>query len=312
MATARATPPLAAYVLHSYDWSESSLIVDLFTRSQGRVVVVAKGAKRPTSNFRPLLLPFHPLTVWLSRAAAGEDGEVKSLRAAEWGGGEPLPAAALISGFYLNELLIKGLARQDPHPALFDAYAETLAVLAHAGPAAPVAPVALLAPALAPDARQPSAVPVAGAAGAPGAENGATGALAMPPSVAGAAAGAEAEAVALRAFELVLLRELGWLPELDMVTANATPVQPDRHYTLLPEAGIVADDAGLPGRAWVGLQAALQHGSLAALRHACAAGAASLRAPLRHLVHYHLGTAQLRTRRVGLQLQRLAAQRPER
>ncbi|MBI5721900.1 MAG: DNA repair protein RecO [Burkholderiales bacterium] len=260
MATARATPPLAAFVLHSYDWSESSLIVDLFTRSQGRVVVVAKGAKRPTSNFRPLLLPFHPLTVWLSRAATDEQGEVKSLRAVEWGGGAPLPAPALMSGFYLNELLLKGLARQDAHPALFDAYAETLAEL----------------------------------------------------TLPATAAGADAEAVALRAFELVLLRELGWLPELDVVTASAEPLAAERRYTLSPEAGIVADPGGAPGTTWVALQAALLHGSAAALRQACAADAAALRTPLRNLVHYHLGTAQLRTRRVGLQLQRLAALPPER
>jgi DNA repair protein RecO (recombination protein O) len=285
MANARATAPLPAYVLHSYDWSESSLIVDLFTRSQGRVVVVAKGAKRPTSNFRPLLLPFHPLTVWLSRTAADEEGEVRSLRAAEWAGGEPLPATSLMSGFYLNELLLKGLARQDPHPALYDAYADTLAVLA----AAP----ASLSPA--------SSVPPAASA-----------TPATPAEGAGAPGGADAEAAALRAFELVLLRELGWLPELAVATASAEPVAADRRYTLQPEAGIVADAAGLPGSTWVALQAALQHGSLAALRQACAAGAAGLRAPLRHLVHYHLGTTQLRTRRVGLQLQRLAARRPER
>lgn len=260
MATTRATPPLAAFVLHSYDWSESSLIVDLFTRGQGRVVVVAKGAKRPTSNFRPLLLPFHPLTVWLSRAATDEQGEVKSLRSVEWGGGAPLPPAALMSGFYLNELLLKGLARQDPHPSLFDAYAETLAVLASAPPVA----------------------------------------------------GGEAEAVALRAFEFVLLRELGWLPELDVITASAEPLAADGRYTLSPESGIVAAPDGAPRATWVAVQAALLHGSPAALRQACTAEAAALRAPLRNLVHYHLATAQLRTRRVGLQLQRLAATLPER
>ena len=248
--SARATPPLAAYVLHSYDWSESSLVVDLFTRSQGRIVVVAKGAKRPTSNFRPMLLPFHPLSVWQSRAAADDTGEVKSLRAVEWGGGAPLPAAALLSGFYLNELLLKGLARQDPHPTLFDAYADTLE------------------------------------------------ALAGPP---------EAEAATLRAFELVLLRELGWLPELDNVTASAAPVTPDRRYLLHPEGlALDAGSTGALGTTWVALQAALLHGSLPALRQACAAEAGALRVPLRELVHYHLSTGSLRTRRMSQQLQRLA------
>ena len=250
MGAPRATPPLAAYVLHSYDWSESSLIVELFTRAQGRLVVVAKGAKRPTSNFRPLLLPFHALTVWLSRASADESAEVRGLRAVEWGGGAPLPAAALMSGFYLNELLLKGLARQDPHAALFDAYADALATLA---------------------------------------------------------AAELADEVVLRAFELVLLRELGLLPELDRVTTSTEPLQAGRRYAPQAEAGMVADAEGASAATWISLQAALQHGSFDALRQACAAEAAALRAPLRSLVHYHLATAQMRTRRVGLEMQRLAA-----
>lgn len=127
----RSASPLLAYVLHQYDWSETSLIVELFTRAQGRVVVAAKGAKRPTSNFRALLLPFQPLQALLGRAPADEQGEVHNLRSAEWAGGQPLlGAASLLSGFYLNELLLKLLARQDPHPGLFDAYADALAALA--------------------------------------------------------------------------------------------------------------------------------------------------------------------------------------
>ena len=52
-----------AFVLHSYDWSESSLILEVFCRRQGRVALVAKGAKKPSSNFRPVLLPLQPLLV---------------------------------------------------------------------------------------------------------------------------------------------------------------------------------------------------------------------------------------------------------
>jgi len=118
-------------VLHSYDWSETSLIVELFTRERGRVVVAAKGAKRPTSQLRPVLLPFQRLHVQLGKTPADEAAEIHTLKSAEWAGGVPaVGAAALFSGFYLNELLLKGLARQDPHPALFDAYAATLAALA--------------------------------------------------------------------------------------------------------------------------------------------------------------------------------------
>ena len=91
--------------------------------------MAAKGAKRPYSQLRAVLLPFQRISVALGRSA-GEEGaaEVQNLRAAEWAGGQPmLTGAALFSGFYLNELLMKLLARHDPHPALFDAYAATIA-----------------------------------------------------------------------------------------------------------------------------------------------------------------------------------------
>lgn len=121
-----------AFVLHQYDWSESSLIVDLFTREQGRCMVAAKGAKRPYSQLRPVLLPFQRLNVSLGRATRGEEAaEVQNLRGAEWAGAAAmLRGEALFSGFYLNELLMKLLARHDPHPALFDIYAATLPALA--------------------------------------------------------------------------------------------------------------------------------------------------------------------------------------
>lgn len=132
MATARGTAPLAAFVLHRYDWSESSLILDLFTRSQGRLTVVAKGAKKPHSNLRAVLLPFQRVNVTLGRLPEGEGAsDIQTLRQAEWAGGMAmLTGEALFSGFYLNELLMKLLARHDAHPALFDAYALTLPALA--------------------------------------------------------------------------------------------------------------------------------------------------------------------------------------
>jgi recombinational DNA repair protein (RecF pathway) len=102
-------------VLHSWDWSETSLIVELFTRERGRVVVVAKGAKRPYSQLRPVLLPFQRLQVQLGRPPADERrGAPAALGRA---GRRPADAGrrALFAGFYLNELLLKLLARQDPH-----------------------------------------------------------------------------------------------------------------------------------------------------------------------------------------------------
>jgi DNA repair protein RecO (recombination protein O) len=126
-----AAGPLEAYVLHRYDWSETSLILDLFTRERGRIAVAAKGAKRPYSQLRPVLLPFQRIHVTLARHAADEHAEVHTLRGAEWAGGAPmLEGAALFAGFHCNELLMRLLARGDPHAALFDAYAATLPALA--------------------------------------------------------------------------------------------------------------------------------------------------------------------------------------
>ncbi|ABM38358.1 DNA repair protein RecO [Polaromonas naphthalenivorans] len=119
-----------AYVLHRYDWSESSLILDVFTRHHGRVALVARGAKKPSSSFRPILLPLQPLHV-----AFGGDAEIRNLKSAEWQGGHVMPSGdALLSGYYLNELLMRLLARDDPHPLLFDAYAATVQLLASQNP----------------------------------------------------------------------------------------------------------------------------------------------------------------------------------
>lgn len=119
------------FVLHSYPYKETSLIVDVFSRDHGRVALVAKGAKRPHSKLRGALQTFQPLSVsWSGRA------EVRTLTGAEWIGGLlPLEKSALLCGFYLNELLVKLLARDDPHPALFDHYVSALNQLAHDEPA---------------------------------------------------------------------------------------------------------------------------------------------------------------------------------
>ena len=115
-----------AFVLHAYPYRETSLIVEAFTSIHGRVALVARGAKRPRSEMRGLLQAFAPLALTWSGT-----GELKTLHKAEWRGGLPLPGgSALLCGFYLNELLLKLLAREDPHPALFDEYAAALRALA--------------------------------------------------------------------------------------------------------------------------------------------------------------------------------------
>jgi DNA repair protein RecO (recombination protein O) len=119
------------FVLHSYPYKETSLIIDMFSRDHGRVQLMAKGAKRPHSQLRGVLQTFQPLSVgWSGKS------ELRTLIAAEWVGGLlPLEKSALLCGFYLNELLVKLLARDDPHPALFDHYVATLNQLAHNEPA---------------------------------------------------------------------------------------------------------------------------------------------------------------------------------
>lgn len=124
-----------AFVLHSYPYKETSLIVEALTRGHGRVGLLAKGARRPRSAWRGVLLAFHPLRLSWSQGA-----EIGTLTGAEWSGGHGTPSGiSLMCGFYLNELLLRLLAREDAHEALFDAYAGSVARLSVAG--APQAPV---------------------------------------------------------------------------------------------------------------------------------------------------------------------------
>jgi DNA repair protein RecO (recombination protein O) len=116
-----------AFVLHSYPFRETSLILDVYSRSHGRLAIVARGARRPKSSLRGVLMNFQPLLLsWFGR------GEVRTLHSAEWQGGQPyLQGTALMCGFYLNELLLNLLARDDPHEQLFEYYRATLYRLAH-------------------------------------------------------------------------------------------------------------------------------------------------------------------------------------
>ena len=239
-----------AFVLHRYDWSESSLILELLTRHHGRIAVVAKGAKKPSSNFRPVLLPLQPLHV-----AFGGDAEIRTLKSAEWLGGQVMPTGeSLLSGYYLNELLLRLLARDDAHPVLFDVYAATVRMLATDDPQ-------MLQP-------------------------------------------------ALRAFELLLLREIGFLPSLDVQTATLAPLVAQQRYSLRPEGGLVEshdpDGRGsLTGAQWLALQAALDDPAPfhATLRQVVDMG--ELKPQLRALLHYHCGVNTLRTRQLMMDLQGL-------
>jgi len=117
------------FVLHTYPFKETSLVVELFTREFGRISAVAKGARRPRSAMRGMLQSFQPLLgAWSGKL------ELKTLHSLEWYAGLlMLQGEALMCGFYLNELLLRLLPREDPHEALFDEYAQTLISLSVTG-----------------------------------------------------------------------------------------------------------------------------------------------------------------------------------
>ena len=115
------------YVLHTYPFKETSLVVELFAHGFGRVATTAKGARRPRSAMRGMLQSFQPLlATWSGKL------ELKTLHSLEWGGGLLLlKGEALMCGFYLNELLLRLLPREDPHESLFEYYSATLKILAN-------------------------------------------------------------------------------------------------------------------------------------------------------------------------------------
>jgi DNA repair protein RecO (recombination protein O) len=119
------------YLLHATAWKETSLIVQAFTREHGTVALVAKGAKRPQSALRPVLSIFQPvLLTWTGSQ------EIKTLARVECAGILPLTGKAWMSAWYLNELLLRLLPREDAHENLFAAYDEALRQLAQGSAAA--------------------------------------------------------------------------------------------------------------------------------------------------------------------------------
>lgn len=114
-----------AYVLHTYDFKETSLVAELFTKAHGRVATVAKGARRPRSAMRGQLQSFQMLAAtWSGK------NELKTLHSLDWSDGLlTLQGEALMCGFYLNELLLRLLPREDAHEQLFEYYQATLKAL---------------------------------------------------------------------------------------------------------------------------------------------------------------------------------------
>ena len=107
------------YILHQYPYRDTSRIVEVFTAEHGRLTLFARGANGPKSAIKGLLRPFQRLLLsWSGKSEACQlvtaevDGQITSL-----------PARRLMSGFYLNELLLKLTERCDPHPQIFFSYA---------------------------------------------------------------------------------------------------------------------------------------------------------------------------------------------
>lgn len=110
------------FLLASSPWRESSLWIEVFSRRYGKVALLARSARKQQSELRGVLVPFVPISAsWYGSQ------ELKTLHRAEWIGGWPQPQGrALFSGLYLNELMFKLMAREDPLPALYDEFALTM------------------------------------------------------------------------------------------------------------------------------------------------------------------------------------------
>ncbi|WNN47641.1 DNA repair protein RecO [Siccibacter colletis] len=117
-----------AFVLHSRPWSETSLMLDLFTEESGRIRLIAKGARAKRSSLKGTLQPFTPLLVRF-----GGRGEVKTLRSAEAVSlALPLSGIALYSGLYVNELIARVLEPETRFSELFFDYLHCIQALAGA------------------------------------------------------------------------------------------------------------------------------------------------------------------------------------
>jgi DNA repair protein RecO (recombination protein O) len=107
-----------AYILHHRPFRDTGRIFEVLTREEGRLSVFARGVRGPKARLAAVLQPFALLLI----SCSGR-GDAPSLTGAESAGAvTPLPAACLLSGFYLNELVLQLTTRHDPVPALFDAY----------------------------------------------------------------------------------------------------------------------------------------------------------------------------------------------
>jgi len=122
MSAARKVSLQKGYILHSYPYRNSSLLIEVFTRDYGRVGLVARGAKAQKSRYHGILRPLCPLYLsWSGR------GELYTLTGAETARYQDNGYRdGIMCAFYINELVLRLLHRHDPHEKLFDIYEKTM------------------------------------------------------------------------------------------------------------------------------------------------------------------------------------------
>ncbi len=257
-----------AYVLHTYPYKETSLILQVWTEKHGRMGLVAKGARRPRSPQRAVLVPFQALTIdWFGRS------ELRTLKTAEpTSPATPLLGQTLLSAFYLNELLLKLTTRDDPHEGLFEAYDNAITGL-----------------------RGLSRFAKTGVrddfSGEPAGKVVSDTSFAIEPI--------------LRRFELRLLQELGYALELTQEAGSQAPIVAEHEYLYVVERGAVpapregetpANAVRLSGLTLL----ALDRGHLED-----AATVAQAKSLMRLLINHSLNGQELATRAMVRDLQRL-------
>lgn len=129
MSTSRRVENAPAWLLHHRPFRDTSRILDILSRDYGRLSLVARGARSAKSRLQGILRPFIPLSLsWVMRSDLGTlTGADMSATAFT------LSGDALLSGYYVNELLLKFQHQHDPQPGIFDLYGTTVARLSAGG-----------------------------------------------------------------------------------------------------------------------------------------------------------------------------------
>lgn len=114
-----------AYILHSRDYRDTSLIIDVLTRDSGRFSLVVRGGRSAKSKVRGRLQPFTPLLL----GSTGR-GELKTATTIDFPGvAWRLQGQNLMLGLYVNELLYRLLEKFDPVPEIYESYEHLLQAL---------------------------------------------------------------------------------------------------------------------------------------------------------------------------------------